>query len=182
MTLDWTLLVVLFGLIIALVAVLTIIIRGTFKGSVTVAVVSVVGIFAGIGGGSHGPGEILQGNLAPSGIMIEAWPSLTILGGEPAMTLLPSFLVSGVLAIIFGLIVTIWAATCVQRRNGGLVLILLSIMMLLVGGGIIPPIFGIIAGIIGTQIRQIERTSKLGSKSPAPISKLMAQSGETGRR
>ena len=150
---DWTLLVVLFGVIIALVALLTIVIRGTFKGSVTIAVASVLGIFAGVSGASHGPGEILQGNIAPSGIMIEAWPVLTSLGGELAMTLVPSFLVTGVLAIIFGLIVAIWAAAFVQRKNGGLVLILLSIMMLLVGGGIFPPIFGVIAGIIGTRIK-----------------------------
>lgn len=150
---NWTLLVVLFGAIIALVALLTIVIRGTFKGSVTIAVASVLGIFAGVSGASHGPGETLQGNIAPSGIMIEAWPVLTSLGGEPAMTLVPSFLVTGVLAIIFGLIVTIWAAARVQRKNGGLVLILLSIMMLLVGGGIFPPIFGVIAGIIGTRIK-----------------------------
>jgi len=151
--LDWTLLVVLFGVIIALVAVLTIIIRGTFKGSVTIAVASVLGIFAGVSGASHGPGEILQGNIAPSGIMIEAWPRLTWLAGEPAMTIVPSFLVTGVLAVIFGLIVTVWAAAFVQRKNGGLVLILFSVILLLVGGGFFPPGFGVIAGIIGTRIK-----------------------------
>ncbi len=51
--------------------------------SVARAAASVIGIFAGIGGASHGPGEILQGNVAPSGIMIQAWPGLTQLGGEP---------------------------------------------------------------------------------------------------
>lgn len=154
MTSDWTPVVVLFSVVIAIVTVLTIIIRGTFKGSVTIAVASVLGIFAGVSGASHGPGEILQGNIAPSGIMIEAWPGLASLGGEPAMTIVPSFLVTGVLAIIFGLIVTVWAAAFVQRKNGGLVLILLSIIMLLVGGGVIPPGFGVIAGMIGTRIKQ----------------------------
>jgi hypothetical protein len=38
--------------------------------------------------------------------------------------------------------------------NGGLVLIPLSIMMLLVGGGVFPPGFGVIAGMIGTRIKQ----------------------------
>jgi len=115
---------------------------------------SVIGIFAGLGGGVlHGVGEILQGNIAPSGIMIEAWPGLTAVSGEPAMTIVPSFLVTGVLAIIFGLMVTVWAAALVQRKNGGLVLILLSIVLLLVGGGFFPPGFGVIAGIIGTRIK-----------------------------
>jgi hypothetical protein len=122
------------------------------KLSKTRVAASAIGIFAGVGGASHGPGEMLQGNIAPSGIMIEAWPELTALGGEPAMTIIPSLLVTGVLTIIFGLLVAIWAGKFVSRKNDGMVLILLSIIMLLVGGGIVPPLFGIAAGIIGALI------------------------------
>ena len=119
------------------------------------AAASFIGVFAGLGGGVlHGVGEILQGNTVPSGIMIEAWPELTTLAGEPAMTIVPNFLLTGILAVIFGLVVAIWAAAFVQKKYGGLVLILLSIIMLLIGGGIIPPIFGVIAGIVGTRIRK----------------------------
>ena len=130
--------------------------------SKTRAAASIIGIFAGLSGASHGVGEMLQGNIAPSGIMIEAWPGLTAVSGEPAMTIVPSFLVTGVLAIIFGLIVTAWAGAFVQRKNGGLVLILLSIIMLLVGGGIIPPVFGVVAGIIGTLIKRSSTSTKHG--------------------
>jgi hypothetical protein len=153
---DWTLLVVMLGSIIALTALVTIIARHRFKGSVIIAVASILGVFAGVGGASHGPGEILQGNIAPSGIMIEAWPALTSLGGEPAITLIPSFIVSGIVTVILGLAVTIWAATRIQSKNGALVLILLSLMMLFVGGGLIPPVFGVVAGIIGARVRQKE--------------------------
>jgi hypothetical protein len=149
---DWTLLVVLLGSIIALTALVTIIVRRTFKGSITIAVVSILGTFAGIGGASHGPGEILQGDIAPSGIIIEAWPSLTLLGGAPAMTFIPNFRVSGIVTVFSGLAVTIWVATCIQSKNGALVLILLSIMMLVVGGGLIPPLFGVVAGIIAARV------------------------------
>lgn len=114
---------------------------------------SAIGIFTGLGGASHGPGEMLQGNVAPSGLVIEAWPELTALAGEPAMTIVPNFLVTGVLTIIFGLLVAIWAAKFVQRKHGGLFLILLSVIMLLVGGGLFPPVFGVAAGIIGTRIK-----------------------------
>jgi len=126
--------------------------------SKTRAAASIVGIFAGLGGASHGPSEMLQGNIAPSGLVIEAWPELTALRGEPAMTVVPSFIVTGILAIIAGLLVAIWAAKFVQRKNGGLVLILLSIIMILVGGGLIPPIFGVVAGIIGTRIKPSNAT------------------------
>jgi hypothetical protein len=114
---------------------------------------SILGIFAGLGGASHGPGEMLQGNLAPNSLVIEAWPKLTALQGEPAMTIIPSFLVSGILTVIVGVLVAVWAAKFVPRKNGGLVLILLSILLLLVGGGLFPPVFGVAAGIIGTRIK-----------------------------
>jgi hypothetical protein len=113
---------------------------------------SAIGIFAGLGGASHGLGEMLQGNVAPSGILIKAWPELTALGGEPAMTIVPSFLVASVLTIIFGIIVAAWAGAFIKRKNGGLMLILLSVVMLLVGGGIVPPLFGAAAGVISLLI------------------------------
>jgi hypothetical protein len=118
---------------------------------------SALGIFAGLGGASHGPGEMLQGNNAPSSLVIEAWPELTALAGEPAMTVIPSFLVSGILTVIVGVLVAVWTAKFVQRKNGGIILILLSILMLLVGGGLFPPVFGVVAGIIGTQIKSEPR-------------------------
>jgi hypothetical protein len=145
---EWTLVVVLLGSIVALTGLATIIVRPKFKGNIAIAVASILGIFAGVAGASHGPGEILQGDRAPSGIIIEAWPELTSLGGEPAMTLIPNFRISGIVTIILGSAVTIWAATGIQSKKGSLVLISLSVTMLFVGGGLIPPILGVTAGII----------------------------------
>ncbi len=69
------------------------------------------------------------------------------------MTIIPSFLITGLLTLIVGLIVAVWAAKFVQKKNGGLVLILLSIIMLLVGGGLFPPVFGVVAGVIRMRIK-----------------------------
>ena len=116
---------------------------------------SILGIFAGLGGGVfHGIGEILQGNVAPDGIYIQAYPAMQATAGEPAITLVPNFLYTGILAIIMGILVTIWAGAFVGRKNGGWVLILLTIVMLLVGGGIVPVIIGVVGGIIGTRINK----------------------------
>ena len=104
---DWTLLIVLLGSIIALTALVTIMVWCRFKGRITIAVVLVLCIFAGVDGPSHVPGEILQGNIAPTGIIIEAWTELTILAAEPARTLIPSFSVSGIVTVIIGLAVII---------------------------------------------------------------------------
>lgn len=125
-------------------------------------VISALGMFAGLGGATHGPGEILQGNVAPSDLYIMAWPSLTELSGEPAMTLIPNYMVEGVLTIIVGLIVAAWAWKYDQRKHGGLVLTALSLLLLLVGGGLVPPIIGMWAGMLGTIIPAHEGAGEPG--------------------
>lgn len=119
------------------------------------ATVTAIGVIMGLGGVEHGIGEILEGNIAPKGLVFPSWPDspfFRIVAGEPAMTIIPNLLVTGILAILFSLIFLVWVAAFIQRKNGGLVMILLSIVMLLVGGGIFPPILGILMGIVGTQI------------------------------
>ena len=73
------------------------------------------------------------------------------------MTLIQNFLITGIIAIFVALAVMAWAAFFVQRKNGGLILILLSALMLLVGGGFIPPLFGIIAGVIAAYWKRKQR-------------------------
>jgi hypothetical protein len=70
------------------------------------------------------------------------------------MTIVPNFLITGILAVIFGLLMAIWSAFFVQRRRGGLVLILLCVPLLLFGGGLFPPLIGLIAGALGTRIHK----------------------------
>jgi hypothetical protein len=118
----------------------------------TSVTVSTFGALAGI---EHGIGEVLQGNVAPEGVMILSWPDsemFEILSGEPAMTFVPNLLVTGILAILISLILLVWVTMFVERKHGGLVLILLSVVMLLVGGGFGPPIIGIIVGVAATRI------------------------------
>jgi hypothetical protein len=113
-----------------------------------------VGVAAGLVGVYHGYNETLQGNSTPSGIFINAiGPPCQGSSCFPAMTVIPDFFVTGVVAIIFAIIILAWAAVFVQRKSGGLVLVLLSIVLLLVGGGFLPPALGILAGIIGTRIK-----------------------------
>ena len=109
-----------------------------------------LGVFTGLSGASHGPGEILQGSVAPNSIVFQAWPNLTALGGEPAMSIIPNFLLTGILTIIVGVLLAVWTAKFISSKHSGLVLVLLSIAMLLVGGGIVPPLFGVAAGVIAT--------------------------------
>lgn len=120
----------------------------------TRAAVATFGALAGAAGVEHGIGEVLQGSQAPAAIAIESWPdtpAFDILAGEPAMTLLPNLLVSGVLSILIALLLIVWAVFFAQRRHGGPGLILISLVLLLVGGGFGPPLFGIILGTVATR-------------------------------
>src|SRR4030043_1470676 len=125
--------------------------------SATRVIASTLGAIVGLAGVEHGFFEVLQGNAAPSDLVIDAigpaqklWPGAT----EPALTIIPNFFVTGILAMIVGLLVTIWAVAFVQRKYGGAVLLLLSFILFFVGGGS-PPIFlGIIASVVATRINK----------------------------
>ena len=113
------------------------------------------GVLMGLAGVEHGIGEILQGSIAPSGLIFPSWPGsafFSIVGGEPAMTIVPNLLVTGILAILFSSAFAVWACLFAARKNAARVLILLSGAMLLVGGGIFPPIIGFMLGILATRI------------------------------
>jgi hypothetical protein len=125
--------------------------------SATRIVASVLGVYAGLLGATHGVLEILQGSIAPRGVLIQAiGPPCEMSevwhGCWPAVTLVPNYLVTGVLATVVSLAVLVWAALFVERKHGGLVLIVLSIMMLPVGGGFIPAVLGAVAGLVGTRV------------------------------
>jgi hypothetical protein len=118
-------------------------------------VASTFGVLAGTGGIRHAIGEILQGDAAPTGLVIDSWtkgPIATNMDGEPALTVIPNVLVTGIIGLLISSAALVWAARYVERPKGGLILILFSIAMFLAGGGFGPPIVGLLAGIAGTGI------------------------------
>lgn len=122
--------------------------------------IAVLGSLVGLAGVEHGIGEIRQGPVAPDGVYIMSWPeaeAMEILSGEPAMTLIPNLLVTGVLAVAAGLTVIAWSIWFAHRRHGGVALMGLSVLLLLVGGGIAPPIMGLIVGAVATRISTAPR-------------------------
>ena len=79
---------------------------------------SVLGAFAGFGGPEHGYFEMLQGHVKPDSLVISAIgppcvPEEVWHLCEPAMTVIPSFLITGIVATVLGIITMIWAGfTC----------------------------------------------------------------------
>jgi hypothetical protein len=127
------------------------------------------GLAAGGAGIEHGIFEILQGDVRPGGLMIasigppcvpeEVWNAC-----EPAMTVIPNFLVTGLLAVVIGLLILIGSAAFVGSKHGGMVLMLLSAALLLFGGGLFPPLIGLVGGLAGLKVNK-----PLNRKPPGPI-------------
>lgn len=119
---------------------------------------STFGVMVGLAGIDHGFFEILQGNSAPGSLLIEAigpeqrfWEY----GVETAFTIVPSFLLSGVLSVIIGVLIVIWAGWFINLKRGPGVLMLLSLLIFLVGGGFAPPIsIAPIASLAATRIHK----------------------------
>lgn len=136
--------------------------------------ISTFGAFAAFAGVEHGVGEMLQGNIAPTGVVIESWAgseAFSTLGGEPAMTIVPNLPASGILTVLAALTFGVWAVRFIEHRNGGLVLLGLSAVLLLVGGGFGPPILGLILGVAAVRMN----TAPIRSRTTTPPHGLLAR-------
>jgi hypothetical protein len=118
------------------------------------ATTAAFGVYAGLLGIEHGFLETLHGNVATKGLKIMAadFELPFPFGHEPAMTVIPNFLVTGVAAMMVGLAILVWSAGFVQRKHGALVLLLLSIALLLLGGGFGPISLMIVACMAAAMI------------------------------
>ena len=122
---------------------------------VLLVISAILGIFAAGLGGYHGYGEILQGDVIPPGVFINAFggPDCPPAGDAmcfPAMTILPTnFRVVGIVTVIVAIITLISVIATIRGIGRGLGLLLSSIALLLVGGGFLAPILGIIGAIAG---------------------------------
>ncbi|SFN62462.1 hypothetical protein [Mycetocola miduiensis] len=148
------------------------VLRRVPPGAAVRTVVAVFGVLAAGAGVEHGIGEILQGSVASDGPFIRSWPdteAFDVLGGEPALTVLPTMLLSGIVTVIVASGLGIWAIIGVHRRYGGLVLIGLSLLLLLVGGGFGPPLLAIILGLGGTWLTVPSQPPRAGSRAFARV-------------
>ena len=119
--------------------------------------VATLGTIFGISGMSHGFFEALQGNVPTRGLFIFAigeaqkmWPH----GNEPAFTIIPNFLLTGIAAMIVGLSIIIWSLGFVHKKNGPTVFILIFILLLMVGGGVAQILFFPFIWLVSTRINQ----------------------------
>jgi hypothetical protein len=120
-------------------------------------VASTFGVLVGLAGIDHGLFEILQGNTAPDDLLIAAiGPAqrFWVYGEETALTIIPNYLITGILAVTFGLLVTIWAGFFLEKKYGAGILMLLSTILFLVGGGFAPIFMALIASLTASRIHK----------------------------
>ena len=85
---------------------------------------SAFGVYAGLLGMEHGFFETLQGNVVPKSVRIRAvspWELSFPFGHEPALTLVPNLVLTGILAMIVGLSVIVWSTAFIQKKGGAVV-------------------------------------------------------------
>jgi cytochrome bd-type quinol oxidase subunit 2 len=106
--------------------------------------VATLGSIFGLSGLSHGFFETLQGNTPTGGLFIAAigeaqkmWPH----GDEYAFSLIPNFLITGIVAMLVSLTIVVWSIGFTHKKHGPTILFLLFVLLLLVGGGVAQIIF-----------------------------------------
>ena len=127
----------------------------TGGGSATVTTVRVFGLIAALTGIEHGLGEISQGPATARGVVFESWPHVAAfdpLNGEPAMSLIPNLLISGIASVLVSVALGVVAGSYSHRAHSGSFILGVSLLLLLVGGGFGPPLLGVLAGVLRTRI------------------------------
>ena len=118
-----------------------------------------LGLSAGLAGLEHGYFEWLQGNARPEGLFIASIgppcdPATAWNACEPALTILPSFALTGALAMLLGVATAVWSLFFLARPRGGAVLALLAVGLRLFGGGLFPPLIALVAALLAWHIRR----------------------------
>lgn len=105
---------------------------------------SILGVIVGLSGIIHGFYEALQGNKATEGFYLDS---------VGAVTLLPNYLVTGIVAITTSIFIIVWMIGYVQRKDGPIIFLISCVILFFVGGGVAQVVVFLIAWIVSTQIR-----------------------------
>jgi hypothetical protein len=121
-----------------------------------IIVATIASIF-GLSGMSHGFFETLQGNT-PTGSMfiaaIGAGQKMWAYGDEYAFSLIPNFLITGIVAMLVSLAILAWSIGFVHTNHGPGILFLLFVLLFLVGGGVAQIIFFPFICLVSTRINK----------------------------
>jgi hypothetical protein len=119
-----------------------------------------LGVYAGLIALQHGIGEILQGPSATDGLMVNAIgppcePEAVWHACLPAMTVLPTLRVAGVITTGFSLMLIAWCTIHRSRARRGPIISLLSLLILVSGGGFVAPFTSLAAAAGASLSRRV---------------------------
>jgi len=129
----------------------------------TRTVVIAFALLCGLSGITAGVFELQQGNVTPGTLIISTmgpeysmWRTYTFSELQEtysALTVIPNFFVTGILAIIVSSIGIVWALWFIQNKYGATIYFVISIIQVLVGGSFVLDL-AIINALIATRINQ----------------------------
>jgi len=119
--------------------------------------VAMLGSILGLSGMSHGFFEVLQGYTPTGGMFIAAigeaqkmWPY----GDEYAFSLIPNFLITGIVAMLVSITIVVWSIGFTHKNHGSTILFLLFVLLFLVGGGVAQIVFFPFFCLVSSRINQ----------------------------
>jgi hypothetical protein len=131
--------------------------------SATRVIASALGVFAGVSGLDHGYFELLQGDKATDGLIIQAigpdhrfW----VHGTEEAFTIVPNLLASGILAMAAGAALIVLSLFFIDRPFGSRAFGLLGALLFLAGGGVAQALLVVMGWVLSLRIGR--PSSRLG--------------------
>lgn len=118
---------------------------------------AVLGPALAVAGFHHGLFEALQGNAPTPGVFINSigpghlrWEY----GTDPAFTVIPNFLATGVASMLVSVAIAAWCITGLRHSRGPSVLLALFILLTLVGGGVGHILFFVAVWAYATRLRR----------------------------
>jgi len=120
-------------------------------------IVATMGVMLGLASMNHGVFETLQGDTPTDGLIIQAIGEahqMWSYGTEEAFTIVPNYLLTGVLAVFISVAIIVWSVGFVHKKRGPTIFILLFILLFLVGGGIGQIVFFIPTWLASTRINK----------------------------
>jgi hypothetical protein len=123
-------------------------------------VAAALGACVGLSGIDHGIFEVFQGNVRTPGMFIpsigpaqQMWEH----GTEDALTLVPNYLVTGILAVVLGALTLVWSLGFLARPRSDTVLLVLGLLTFAVGGGVGMLVFLLFGWAVARRIGQPAR-------------------------
>jgi hypothetical protein len=105
----------------------------------TIKITSTLGVALALPSFLHGLFEVLQGSKATGGMIIQAigeHQRFWVHGTEEAFTVMPNFMITGLIAIFLSIATATWSIRFIGHKHGSSIFLILCIALTVFGGGI----------------------------------------------